>query len=396
MVAGPSEPLPGTGRPEGSFGACRANGRYHQRSGGRIRPPAGSLSTLEPAANFVFRRRNALFPIVFVGLLLVFPPGDRGSPAERALEGVGLALVVAGEALRMVTIGLDYIKRGGKRGRFYAENLVTGGIFAHSRNPLYLGNVAVVIGLLLVAGNPLGIAAGGAVFVAFYGLLVYGEERYLAGRFGIAYRAYCADVPRWFPHPRRLWATISANDLDWRRIVRKEYGTVYVACILLLGLLAWKELRGGGWEALGPILPLLGTAFGAVTVLYAVTRYLCATSRLNPPPPASPAGGLDALRVRIDEIDASMLRLLNERAAWVAEIFEIKEAAGVRRHDRKRAQAIIDRLLQINLGPLTDEQVEHLFSTLLDYFAFDYEPGGRRGAESTVDVAADAAVAVEH
>jgi len=32
----------------------------------------------------------------------------------------------------------------------YAEALVRGGVFAHCRNPLYLGNVLIVIGLALV------------------------------------------------------------------------------------------------------------------------------------------------------------------------------------------------------------------------------------------------------
>ena len=94
----------------------------------------------------------------------------------------------------MVTIGFRYIKRGGKDGRIFAQGLVTEGVFAHCRNPMYLGNLLVVLGLLGTAGNPVGLCAGGAFFLLAYGAIVAAEETYLLGRFGDEYRAYCAFV----------------------------------------------------------------------------------------------------------------------------------------------------------------------------------------------------------
>ena len=46
----------------------------------------------------------------------------------------------------MLTIGYEYIVRGGRQGKVYAEDLVQGGVFAHSRNPLYLGNLLIIVG----------------------------------------------------------------------------------------------------------------------------------------------------------------------------------------------------------------------------------------------------------
>ena len=78
-----------------------------------------------------------------------------------------------------------------------ADALVTTGIYARLRNPMYLGL------LLILAAVALAAAAGG-VLLATVGLAValhYGvvkrEERYLIQRFGAPYRRYLAAVPRW-------------------------------------------------------------------------------------------------------------------------------------------------------------------------------------------------------
>jgi protein-S-isoprenylcysteine O-methyltransferase Ste14 len=76
--------------------------------------------------------------------------------------------------------------------------LVTGDIFAHTRNPMYWG-----LGLLILA-IAIGLASAWtlialAVFtlVIHYGVVLR-EERYLEAEFGDAYRRYKAEVPRYF------------------------------------------------------------------------------------------------------------------------------------------------------------------------------------------------------
>jgi protein-S-isoprenylcysteine O-methyltransferase Ste14 len=75
--------------------------------------------------------------------------------------------------------------------------LVTGDIFAHTRNPMYWG-----LGLLILA-IAIGLASGWTLvaLVAFALLIHYGvvvrEERYLEAKFGDDYRRYRAEVPRY-------------------------------------------------------------------------------------------------------------------------------------------------------------------------------------------------------
>lgn len=78
-----------------------------------------------------------------------------------------------------------------------ASRLVTGGVFAWSRNPIYLGDVLILLALALGFGN----AVNFLLLPPFVWLLgrcqIRPEERALQRLFGDEYRAYCARVRRW-------------------------------------------------------------------------------------------------------------------------------------------------------------------------------------------------------
>ena len=82
------------------------------------------------------------------------------------------------------------------------SKLITGGIFAHSRNPLYLGGVALLIGLMLVLNLIWGLLLLLPALLACHFMLILPEERYLAANFGEEYRMYTATVNRWLGHGR--------------------------------------------------------------------------------------------------------------------------------------------------------------------------------------------------
>lgn len=88
-------------------------------------------------------------------------------------------------------------------------------------------------------------------------------------------------------------------------------------------------------------------------------------------------GGLGGARARIDRIDAGLLRLLNERAALVAEVHATKKRRGRRIYDAPRTDAILDRLFRLNMGPLRREQVREIFTFLLHHFALEHRPARR-------------------
>jgi protein-S-isoprenylcysteine O-methyltransferase Ste14 len=80
--------------------------------------------------------------------------------------------------------------------RHTAGALVTGGIFAWTRNPIYIALDLIAFGTFLVQGRAIFLALA----LALAGVLhhqIRREERYLAGAYGDAYRAYCARVGRY-------------------------------------------------------------------------------------------------------------------------------------------------------------------------------------------------------
>ena len=76
------------------------------------------------------------------------------------------------------------------------------GVFGWVRHPIYLSEILLYFGLLLLS---LSLAAA-AVWLVAIGFLHYvsrHEERLLLARFGQAYQEYMRDVPMWIPLPKR-------------------------------------------------------------------------------------------------------------------------------------------------------------------------------------------------
>ena len=74
---------------------------------------------------------------------------------------------------------------------------------------------------------------------------------------------------------------------------------------------------------------------------------------------------ISPLRRRIDDIDQRLLSLLNERASIAMEIGKIKTHNGLDIQDRSREEAILADLARHNEGPLTNDQVEHIFQEII-------------------------------
>lgn len=75
--------------------------------------------------------------------------------------------------------------------------LMTTGIFSWSRNPLYLAGMVLFLGLGALLNSLWLIILTIPVMLAFYGILILPEERYLEARFGEPYRRYLHSVRRW-------------------------------------------------------------------------------------------------------------------------------------------------------------------------------------------------------
>ncbi|WP_061937605.1 isoprenylcysteine carboxylmethyltransferase family protein [Aureimonas sp. AU22] len=113
-----------------------------------------------------------------------------------AVRLAGLALAVAGQVLTVVAMS-----EMGRRWRVGIPDeapdvLVTTGLFGLSRNPVFLGMLAMASGLAVAVPSPAAIACALAFWIGCE-VQVRDEERFLERSFGPAYTAYRSAVRRW-------------------------------------------------------------------------------------------------------------------------------------------------------------------------------------------------------
>lgn len=234
--------------------------------------------------NFFFKYRNILF--IFLYLLLFIPSAPLFSEQYFGVHYyywplvIGLLVTVTGQAIRGATIGLAYIIRGGKDGKVYAEDLVTTGIFHHCRNPLYAGNILMLLGVGILSNSLLYVGIVMPLFLIIYHAIVLAEENFLRGKFGTAFTRYCSLVNRWMPSIKGLNATFSSMQFKWKRWLLKEYNTQYIwlSGITLILLFKYPQLTSYDTQLRNTLLTIL---LPLLLCWYLFVRYLKKSGKLK-------------------------------------------------------------------------------------------------------------------
>ena len=71
------------------------------------------------------------------------------------------------------------------------------------RNPMYVGDVLIILGEALLLESSAILVYGAVFWLALHILVVTLEEPRLRRRFGPSYERYCQQVPRWVPRAAR-------------------------------------------------------------------------------------------------------------------------------------------------------------------------------------------------
>lgn len=77
--------------------------------------------------------------------------------------------------------------------------LIVQGLYRYTRNPMYVGVLAIVIGEVIWFGSPMLFAYSVCVGMLFNAFIRLYEEPKLLELFGDQYAEYCQKVPRWWP-----------------------------------------------------------------------------------------------------------------------------------------------------------------------------------------------------
>jgi protein-S-isoprenylcysteine O-methyltransferase Ste14 len=239
--------------------------------------------------NFFFKYRNWIFILfyaaLFVPSLPLFSAAECGARYYWWPVVLGLLITCTGQGIRGLTIGLAYIVRGGKEGKPYAEGLVTEGIFRHCRNPLYVGNILMLLGVGILANSVFYVAFMMPLFSFIYQAIVLAEEDFLRKKFGQGFDNYCRDVNRWWPSLRGIGSTLRSMEFNWKRWILKEHTTQFIWLLGIVSLLAapLPELRYP--ELLeGCALPprrIFTVSVALLCALYALIRMLKKSGRFT-------------------------------------------------------------------------------------------------------------------
>jgi protein-S-isoprenylcysteine O-methyltransferase Ste14 len=138
---------------------------------------------------------------------------------------IGLAVAAVGEMIRLWAAG--HIEK--------TQTLATGGPYAHTRNPLYVGSTVMALGAAIAADNAIVVAAVVVYFGVFYPAVIAEESKFLRGKFGDDYDAWAREVPAFLPRvtpggPRR-------SRFSWERVLRNHEWRAALALPALAALL---------------------------------------------------------------------------------------------------------------------------------------------------------------
>ncbi|TIQ26564.1 MAG: isoprenylcysteine carboxylmethyltransferase family protein [Mesorhizobium sp.] len=155
-------------------------------------PPDNQIKGL---GGYQYMRRvvlAVLIVVLFAALLFgqsTFPPD---TPMHESIEMFGVLLIFLGVVGRLWST--LYI--GGRK----SSEVVTGGPYSITRNPLYLFSTVAAAGVGAQIGSFSGIILFALLCAGAFHIVILREERYLKEVLGAPYKAYLAKVPRFFPN----------------------------------------------------------------------------------------------------------------------------------------------------------------------------------------------------
>lgn len=212
--------------PPSSFGTS-GSGSADQGGYPNQEPKRHEWSVLEIGEKLFAWRDYTPIPLI---VLVLFT----AEPTVRSAT-LGTLLAVFGELIRIYSVAFIGTVSRTRNTSTVGGGLITSGPFAYVRNPLYVGNFFITMGIATYSGVTWIFLLTAALFMFQYYCIVKHEERLLVSKFGRAYDDYMNSVPAWVP--ARL---PSVEALEWpdtfSPALRSERRTLAAIALMLLAL----------------------------------------------------------------------------------------------------------------------------------------------------------------
>ncbi|SUJ29032.1 Putative protein-S-isoprenylcysteine methyltransferase [Sphingobacterium spiritivorum] len=161
---------------------------------------------MERQGNWLFRYRSILaIGILLFALVIFIEMKLNHSPlsvCDYIFEYFCLLISLTGLGIRMYTVGYSPKNTSGSntiQGQL-ADTLNTTGIYSLVRNPLYLGNFFMWLGLAMLTENAWFVVCFILLYWMYYERIIFAEEQFLERKFGEEYTEWAARVPVFIPN----------------------------------------------------------------------------------------------------------------------------------------------------------------------------------------------------
>ncbi|HVB87907.1 MAG TPA: isoprenylcysteine carboxylmethyltransferase family protein [Candidatus Dormibacteraeota bacterium] len=156
---------------------------------------------------------------------------------------VGGAIAAIGLVIRAIAAG--HLQKN--------RELATSGLYAYTRNPLYLGSSLLAVGFAVTGSSWADGALVIGYFAVFYYAVIRNEEADLRRRFGPAFDEYSANVPLFLPQfalPQSgVWKTLPppTKTFSWALYRRNREYNALIGTLIGIGLLWVRMWLHGHW-----------------------------------------------------------------------------------------------------------------------------------------------------
>ena len=180
--------------------------------------------TLEEQGNFLFKYRGQ-FPILLFLSSIPFIKFTSFSNYNEIFIFSSVFFFTSGYLIRFYTIATTPKNTSGRNTKKQiAETLNTKGIYSLVRNPLYLGNYLIWLGVSLYTFNIYFLIYMSSIFYLFYRRIIFAEECFLRKKFDKQYNQWAQQTNSFFP--KSFSFTKSHIPFSFISILRREYSSL--------------------------------------------------------------------------------------------------------------------------------------------------------------------------
>jgi len=186
-----------------------------------------------------------------------------------------VAVTFSGILIRALTVGFVHEKTSGRNTKAQnAYELNSTGAYSLVRNPLYVGNFVVLLGISMLSYSFAVVLLNSITFIVINTFIILTEEDYLLGKFGDKYFDYARRVNCIIPSFKRFRKP--ARNFDLRMVLRREHDSWLTAVVSLVCVEFFRDFYSN--------VPVLETGWliflGVGASVWAILKFMKKTGRL--------------------------------------------------------------------------------------------------------------------